>query len=146
MEPAEGEPYVAPATPAAVLAGLDSLTGDAAAAHTAFLAKAGTVTRTVSAARGSGPGSDAWALAQIALAELESERSRAMIALADLDRLYVAAATDGSTLDQIAAARAEVERMVAAETETVDQLLVMISPRPSCAPYTQTVSRALTKL
>ena len=80
------------------------------------------------AARGASVGSEAWSVAQIALASLEVARSEAMIALADLDWLYVtakidAAPTDGSgDVDAIGAARADVMAMIGEEDATLAAL------------------------
>jgi hypothetical protein len=49
-------------------------------------------------------GTDSWAARRVAVAGLESQRSRAMIALADLDRIYVDAAVEGAELTRIATA------------------------------------------
>ena len=49
-----------------------------------------------------------------------------MIALADLDRLTVAAATEGGALDQLASAQARVDAMVAEETVGIDELLAAL--------------------
>jgi hypothetical protein len=77
----------------------------------------------VNAARGDAVGSEDWALAQVALAGLESARSRAMIALADLDRLYVDAATEGGELTRIAATRDQVIAQVEQQNATISGLL-----------------------
>ena len=65
-------------------------------------------------------------MASVAIAGLETERSRAMIALADLDRLTVAAATEGGALDELAAAQARVDAMVAEETVGIDELIAAL--------------------
>src|SRR6188768_853412 len=123
MQPAEPEPYVPPAPPAAVLGRLDQLTGEAASAHQAFLAEAPKARSAVAAARGAGPGADSWARAQVAVAGLESARSRAMIALADLDRLYVDAAVGGEELTRIGAVRDQVAAQVGEQDATIAGLL-----------------------
>jgi hypothetical protein len=57
----------------------------------------------------------------VALAGLGAARSEAMIALADLDRIYVDAAVEGASLDRIADTRdtvaAQVEQQDAAMAE-----------------------------
>lgn len=105
LQPAEPAPYVPPAPPAAVLDRLDQLAADAASAHRAFLAEVPQARSAVAAARGADPGADSWSRAQVAVAGLESSRSRAMIVLADLDRIYVDAAIEGTELARIAATR-----------------------------------------
>lgn len=56
--------------------------------HNAFIAQREAAQRAVAAARGSGVASDSWVAAQVALAGLESARSGALTALAELDQLY----------------------------------------------------------
>lgn len=116
------EPYVPPPPPAPVLDRVAQLRSEAASAHGAFLNEAPGARRTVSSARGSGVGSESWAQAQVALAGLEAARSRAMVALADLDRLYVDAAVEAMELEQIGAAREEVSGMVEAENAVIAEL------------------------
>jgi hypothetical protein len=124
LQPAE--PYVpTPAAPA-VLANAASLVQQAAAAHESYRGKLAGARSAVQAARNAGFGSELWAVASVAIAGLETERSRAMIALADLDRLAVAAATEGGALGELAAAQARVDAMVAEETETIDGLLAQL--------------------
>lgn len=123
LQPAEPQPYVPPSTPPAVIDRLEQLSGEAASAHQAFLAEMPRARSAVAAARGSGPGADSWAVAQIAVAELESSRSRAMIALADLDRLYVDAAVAGEEIERIGAARDRVATQVDEQNATIDGLL-----------------------
>lgn len=112
-----------PAPPASTLAELGALAAQARAAQQAFAALAPTARSTVAAAAGQGPGSENWSRAQIAVAELESRRSQAMIALADLDRLYVAAAAEGLELAHIATVRDEVELLVTQQNALIDSLL-----------------------
>ena len=123
MQPAEPAPYVPPATAPAVLERLDQLAGEAASAHQAFLAAAPQARSAVAAARGEGPGADSWARAQVAVSGLEASRGKAMIALADLDRLYVDAAVEGEELDRIGAARDRVATQVAEQNATIDGML-----------------------
>ena len=121
LQPAE--PFVPePASPV-VLASAQALVEQAAAAHESFRGKLGGARSAVQAARGASFGSEPWAVASVAVAGLETERSRAMIALADLDRLAVAAATDGGATGELAAAQARVDSMVAEETAAIDALL-----------------------
>jgi len=106
-----------------VLGRLDRLAADAASAHRAFLAEAPGVRGAVAAALGAEVGSDSWSQAQVALAGLESARSRAMIALADLDRLYVDAAVGGEELTRIAATRDTVAAQVDEQNGAIEALL-----------------------
>ncbi|MCW1382582.1 hypothetical protein OLX02_07080 [Novosphingobium sp. KCTC 2891] len=88
--------------------------------------------RAVAAARGAAVGSDAWSVAQIALADLDSARSDGMVAMADLDRMLVVAAqaaVDGphADLDVIRPAHAEVDGLMRAELATLNGLRGQIS-------------------
>ncbi len=116
-------PYVPPPTPTAVLDRLEQLAADAASAHRAFVAEAPTARSAVSAASGAEMGSDGWARASVALAGLESTRSRAMIALAELDRLMVDAAVEGGELERIVAVRNTVTAQVDEQNATIEGLL-----------------------
>jgi hypothetical protein len=115
--------YVPPPTPPAVSDRLAQLGAEVAGTHRAFEQAAPAARSAVNAAKGSGLGSEAWSVAQVAIAGLESARSRAMIALADLDRLYVAAATEGGELTRIAAARDAAIGKVEQENATISGLL-----------------------
>ena len=70
----------------------------------------------------------AWAVAQVALASLEAARSEAMIALADLDSLFVTAKidavpTEGSgDVDAISATRDEITGLIGEEDATLAAL------------------------
>jgi hypothetical protein len=115
-------PYVPPPTPAPVLDRLEQLAADAASAHRAFLAEAPAARSAVAAASGAELGSDGWARASVAVAGLEGTRSRAMIALADLDRLMVDAAVEGTELDRIVAVRNTVIAQVDEQNATIETL------------------------
>ena len=58
----------------------------------------------------------------VALAGLESSRSKAMIALADLDRLMVDAGVEGGELSRIIAVRDTVTAQVNEENLTIESL------------------------
>jgi hypothetical protein len=122
LEPVPRAPYVAPPPSAAVLGQAETLARAANEAHQAFLAEAPRASATVENARGAATGSENWARAEVALASLISARSRTMEPLADLDRLYVDAATEGNALAGIAAAREAVEAQVAAEDAAITRL------------------------
>ena len=122
LEPVASAPYVPPPTPAAVRDRLGQLAAQAASAHQAFLAEAPAARSAVAAASGAEPGSDSWAAASVALAGIESTRSRAMIALADLDRLMVDAALEGAELERIVAVRNTVTAQVEEQNRTIEAL------------------------
>ena len=130
--PASPPPPPAPSPPApgpapGMSAELAALADAAAQAHRAFLAAAPAATRTIEAARSAGTGSEPWARAQVALAGLTSARSRTMMPLADLDRLYVAAAVEGGALAPISAIRDPVEAQVAEQSRIIERLSAVLA-------------------
>lgn len=124
-------PVAAPTTPAQVSADLPAslakLRETALAAHRAFTSIKPSATRTIAAAAGAPRGSEAWSVAAIALAQLDSSRAQAMVALADLDRLSIEAhqsAVEGPDADlkAIESVRSEVSGLVSTENESVEAL------------------------
>ncbi len=101
---------------------LAALQAQARDAHAAFLAALPMAERRVSAAAGSAIGTDAWASAQVALADLDSQRSQAAIALGDLDTLYTAAAVQAEDVAAVAAARDQVIALVGEEDAALQRL------------------------
>ena len=111
-----------PAPSAEVLGRLDSLVATARAADERFTAREGQARTLVSAASGSTLGSESWAVASVALSQLESARSDAMVTLAELDELYAAARIDAADARTIAAARDTVIALVARQDQVVGEL------------------------
>lgn len=118
----------APPPPPATAATGDKLTtivAQARAAHGRFGQRQASADRASRAAQGAGVASEAWSVAQIELAALESARSEAMVAMADLDSLHIAAqdaavATGGSgDVDATGAARDAVAALIAEEDSTL---------------------------
>lgn len=104
-----------------------ALKDQAADARRTFDAARPQAARLASAARGAAPGSEAWSVAQVALAKLDSARSQAMVAMADLDRMLVVsaqAAVEGSDSDLklVQAAQAEVSSQIADQDATIAAL------------------------
>ncbi len=91
-------------------------------AHGRFEAARERAERTVAAGSGTARGSEPWAVASVALAGLESARSEAMIALADLDQLYAQARVAGDGTVAIAAARDSVAGWIGQEDEVLAAL------------------------
>jgi hypothetical protein len=117
-------PVAPPAPPSsATLAQLDQLLATVRASHAAFTTATPAARRVVANARGAALGSDAWSAAQVAVAGLESSRSDGMIALGDLDRLFVDAVVAGNAFERLETARLEADRLVADETAEIDRLL-----------------------
>ncbi len=112
---------------AGIAARIAALREQANEAHRAFSAQRAQTARLAATARGATPGSDAWSAAQIALAGLDSARSQGMIAMADLDRMLIAAteaAVTGGDADLrlVKPAHAEVQRMLSEENGAIAQL------------------------
>ena len=122
-----------PASPA-LLAQLASLLGSAREAHAAFLARRGEAERLVAAAQGAPVPSDAWAAANEAVAELDTNRTGVAMAQNQLERLYIddrlAHALDDGVADgparpvaaALSAARDEVLAMAAKQDAVLDEL------------------------
>jgi hypothetical protein len=121
LQPPAAEPVLtAPA--AATLDRVSQLAADARADHQGFVQTVAGARDAIAAARGKPIGDDSWARGEAALADVRAARAKTIIPLADLDRLYVDAATQGEATDRIGAARDEVTGLVVAEDRTVDQL------------------------
>jgi hypothetical protein len=101
---------------------LAQLENAARAAHARFAAKRARAGQLVAAANGSAVASEAWSVATVAMAELESARSDAMVSLGELDRLYVAERIDGGDGSAIAAVRDQVTAWVADEDAVLADL------------------------
>jgi len=91
-------------------------------AHGRFEAKRARAGQLTAAARGAAPASEAWSVASIAVAELESSRSDAMVSLGELDRLYAQERIDGGDGGAIAAVRDQVTAWVADEDAVLAEL------------------------
>ena len=117
---------VVPTGPSAAPAGLGErlaqLTSAASTAHADFLAAAPQAERLVEGGAGAAIASERWAAAQVALADLDSARSRAAIQLGDLDLLYTDATLAWQEREAIAAAREEVTGMIAEEDAILARL------------------------
>lgn len=115
-------PSPLPAPTAETLAAADAALGRAQAAHRRFQALAGPAGRRVAAGRGAGYDSDAWAEAQVALAELDAARSQTAAALADLDLLLAETSNALRDTAPIAAARDTALSFVREEDATLARL------------------------
>jgi len=130
VEKNQAEP--APATPPGAIPDspdlaprLARLVEQARAAHEKFAAVRPRAEQLVSGASGAAMASEGWSVASVALAELESSRSDAMVALADLDQLYTARRIEGGDGASIAAARDQVMAWIGDE----DQVLAALRGR-----------------
>ena len=104
---------------------LQQLVDRAGKAHERFSARRGRAEQLTASAQGSAIASESWAVASVALADLESARSEAMIALADLDQLYAAAHIGGTEAGAIDQARDRVMSLIGEE----DQVLATLRSR-----------------
>lgn len=115
-----------PAVEVDLTGGLDArlaaLVAQARSAHAQFTADRPGADRLVSSAGSAATGSDGWAAAQVALADLDSSRSTAAVALGDLDLIYAAAVVQAQDISAIAAARDSVIAMIAEEDEALQRL------------------------
>jgi hypothetical protein len=121
LQPVPSEPVFTP-VPQATLDRVSQLAADARADHQAFVEQVASARPIITAARGAAIGDDAWAKGEAAFADVRAARSKTMIPLADLDRLFVDASTNGEKVDRIAAARDEVAGYITSEDRTVDEL------------------------
>ena len=121
FQPAPAEPVLTPLTPAAADR-VSQLAADARADHQAFAEMVSNTRAVIAAARGKPVGDDAWAAGEAALADVRAARSKTMVPLADLDRMFDDAATTGQATDRIGAARDEVAGYLTSEDRTVDEL------------------------
>lgn len=125
VDPApEPEPAPLPPASADLLARLEGLVSAAREADRRFASQRDDAERAVSRASGAAAASDPWAAAQVALAALETSRSAAIAALADLDTLYAdardAAPTEVSpSAEAIGRARSQVSELVAQENDVI---------------------------
>ncbi|MEO0031910.1 MAG: hypothetical protein RIS94_1668 [Pseudomonadota bacterium] len=134
-QPADAAPVVAlPAVPASasVVDRVSALAAQADAAHRAFESRRAAAARLANAARGAAPGSEAWSVAQVALAQLDSARSQGMVAMADLDHLLIAAqetAVTGpdSDLNAVRATQAQISAQIAGEDDVIASLRAQVA-------------------
>ncbi|MBC2670402.1 hypothetical protein H7F53_14715 [Novosphingobium piscinae] len=117
------EPTVAAPTGAGLAEALAALRDQAAAAHGRFADARGRAGHTIVAGRGAAPGSEAWALAAVAIADLTAAHDATATALAELDGLYVRARIDGGDGGAIAAVRDQVTAWVADEDAVLAELV-----------------------
>ena len=125
FEPAEAaeEAPAPPAPPSAdLLERLAQLETEATAAHRAFLEAAPGARRAVATARGAGVETDSYADAQVALADLDSHRSRAAVALGDIDLLFADATLAFELRDPIVDARNAIIALIAEEDAVLAEL------------------------
>lgn len=126
--PAAGSANAIPVLPPAsadLTTRLAGLVDVARQAHARFTARQGATERAVAGAGGSR--SDGWTAAEVALSDLQTSRSGALTALAELDQLYVDERTAhpeqvSPAATAIGTARDQVESWVSAQTAVISRL------------------------
>lgn len=101
---------------------LDVLLSRIRGADARFQAKEGRARSLVAAAGRSPMGSEAWSVATVAIAELEGARAEAMVAMSELDSLYVSARTEGRDVTQIDATRNQALAIIGQQDRVLDSL------------------------
>lgn len=114
-------PPPAPLDPA-VTNQLDLLLAQVRGADARFHAKEGRTRSLVNAAGRAPMGSEAWAVATVAVSELEAARAQAMVAMSELDSLYVTARIEGRDVTQIEVARNQATAIIAQQDRVLDSL------------------------
>ena len=115
-------PIPLPPPAAGVTDRLDMLVGAARSADAKFRQKEPRARALVNATGKAKMGTEAWGTATIAVAELESARAEAMIALSDLDLLYNDTTVRGEDPSAIAKARDAVTALIAQEDQVLGEL------------------------
>lgn len=135
--PASSAPSVPQQTPAPdadLLTRIESLRSQGREGVSAFDAYYGEAASRVRAGASSAVGSENWAVAEVAIARLEQERSPAMVALAGLDSLYAdrmnavaRGEADSAALNAIEAARQPILAAVESQNGRIATLTAMLS-------------------
>lgn len=115
-------PIEVPSPPAVSGQALANIAERAGTAHANFLAAVPGTRRLADNAAGTEVGSNAWAAAQVALADLDSARSNAAISLGELDILYMDARLSNQALQEIDSARHAVLAMLGEEDRILADL------------------------
>lgn len=120
-------PAPAPVDPA-VARQIDSLLDRVRAADAKFQAREGRVRQIVGAAAGAAKASEAWSVAMVALADLDTARSEGMVALTDIDAIYAASRIEGEPASEAKAARDAANALVAAQDKVIAGLQAQLAP------------------
>jgi len=121
------EPFVPAPLGQEATRNLEKFQADAAEAHRRMLASAEAARGPVAAARGTQPGTDAWSIAAVAVADAEARRSETQVALAEIDLLYVAAQTEGHEVGAIVSALSAANAMMLEEDRLIAGLRAQLS-------------------
>lgn len=125
-QPAPPAPPPLAAPDPALLTRLDAMAQAARSADERFRAAEAKTRALVKAAAGAEIASESWAVATVALADLEASRSQTVIVLADIDALYARAVVDGADSQAIAGARQAVLFLVAREDKVMAELNALL--------------------
>jgi hypothetical protein len=125
FEPPPPPPPPAPVDPA-VVRSLDSLLEQVRATDTRFRAAEPGVRRQVLAASGAAMASEAWSVATVALSGLQTTRSEAMIALADIDAIYAASRITGEPASEAKATRDAAAAIVGEQDRIITDLAAQL--------------------
>lgn len=120
--PAAPEMVVLPAPSAAVTGQVGPLVGAAQRADAKFRLREPRARSLVGSNGGAKMGSESWAVATIAVSELEVARAEAMLALADLDTLYNDTRVRGEDPGTIGAARDMVTGLIDRQDQVLGEL------------------------
>ncbi len=120
--PQAPEIVVLPAPSAAVTGQVGPLVNAAERADAIFRQREPRARSLVGSSGGAKMGTESWAVATIAVSELEVARSEAMLALADLDTLYNDTRVRGEDPGAIGAARDTVTGLIARQDQVLGEL------------------------
>ena len=120
--PAAPEVFVSPAPSAAITGQVGPLVSAAQRADAKFRQREPHARSLVGSNSGAKMGSESWAVATIAVSELEVARAEAMLALADLDTLYNDTRVRGEDPGAIGAGRDTVTGLIARQDQVLGEL------------------------
>ena len=120
--PAAPEVFVLPAPDAATTGQVGPLVSAAQRADAKFREREPRARSLVGSSSGAKMGSESWAVATIAVSELEVARAEAMLALADLDTLYNDTRVLGQDPEAIGAARDAVTGLIERQDQVLGEL------------------------
>ena len=106
----------------AALDRISALMAQARAADERFAARIAPTRQAVLAANGAAVASESWSSATIALSDLEATRSEALIALAELDRLYAGAVVGESDSVPLGKTREAVQAIITEQDRVIEDL------------------------
>ncbi|RGP40122.1 hypothetical protein BPTFM16_00398 [Altererythrobacter insulae] len=112
---------------ASTLSELEATLEAASARHQRFLSQANTARPIVASASGLGIEDNRWPIAQIEIADLESQNGELMSLLADLDALYSDATFEFGDRERIDRIREQVTEFHATERQVISELVTLLA-------------------